>query len=287
MNWLGNLERKFGKYAISNLMYYIIILYGAGFIIDLVSPGFYSSYLSLNASAILSGQVWRIFTFLIHAPSDSIIFIIFSLYLYYMIGTNLEARWGAFRFNVYFFMGVLMHVIVALLIYAVTGMNMTMDTWFLNMSLFFAFAAVYPDVQFMLFFIIPVKVKYLAWLNGAYFVVTIVQGLLPASVLGIPEYYKIVYQANALAAVLSILNFIIFYFATRNYKRLSPKQARRRRSYRQETKQQKGKTRHKCAVCGRTEEDDENLEFRYCSKCEGTYEYCQDHLFTHTHVGKH
>ena len=104
-NWLNKLERKFGRYAIPNLMYYIIILYAAGFVLNLVNPLFYYQYLSLDASMILKGQVWRIFTFIIQAPSSSLVFIIFSLYLYYMIGKQLEYAWGAFRFNLYFFSG--------------------------------------------------------------------------------------------------------------------------------------------------------------------------------------
>ena len=94
MNWLTKLERKFGRYAIPNLMYYIIILYGLGFILELVNPYFYYQYLSLDAAAILSGQVWRIITFIIQPPSSSAIFMIFALYLYYMIGKELERAWG-------------------------------------------------------------------------------------------------------------------------------------------------------------------------------------------------
>lgn len=166
MNWLSKLERKFGRYAIPNLMNYIILLYGGGFILQLVNPSFYYQYLSLNAAAILHGQVWRIVTFIIQPPSTSVIFVIFALYLYYMIGMQLERAWGAFRFNLYFFSGVLFHVIAALAAYLLTGVSLPLDTWYLNMSLFFAFAALYPDMQFLLFFFIPVKVKWLAFLDG-------------------------------------------------------------------------------------------------------------------------
>ena len=159
-NWLDKLERKFGRYAIPNLMYYIIILYAAGFVLNLVNPSFYYQYLSLNASAILHGQIWRIVTFIIQPPSTSLIFIIFALYLYFMIGQQLERAWGAFRFNLYFFSGMIFHVIAAIIAYLLTGISFQMDTWYLNMSLFFAFAALYPDLQFLLFFVIPIKAKY-------------------------------------------------------------------------------------------------------------------------------
>lgn len=138
-NWLDKLERKFSRYAIPNLMTYIIILYVAGFVLNLINPTFYSQFLSLDAGKILQGQIWRIVTFIIQPPSDSLIFIVFVLYLYYMIGKQLEAAWGAFRFNLYFFSGMLFIVIGAILAYLLTGAVLPMDTWYLNLSLFFAF----------------------------------------------------------------------------------------------------------------------------------------------------
>jgi len=151
MNWMNKLERKFGKYAIPNLMYYIIILYAFGFVLDLVKPGFYYMYLSLDMAAILRGQVWRIFTFLIQPPSTNLLFVVFTLYLYYMIGRSLEYVWGTFRFNLYFFMGALFHVIAALLMYLLLHVSLPLGTYYLNMSLFFAYAALYPNQQFLLF----------------------------------------------------------------------------------------------------------------------------------------
>ena len=271
MKFLNKLERKFGKYAIPNLMYYIIILYGIGFVINIVDPRIYSKFLSLDAEAILHGQVWRIITFMMQPPSNSIIFVVFALYLYYMIGTNLERAWGAFRFNLYFITGVLGHVLGAILVYLITyfatgvGQVYLLDTTYLNFSLFFAFAAVYPDVQFMIYFLIPVKVKYLAYINGAFFLLSIITAV-------INRDWGIV-----IAVTISLLNFSIV---------SSTSELRRKKVYQQQVKQTKNITKHKCAVCGRSEKDDENLEFRFCSKCEGNYEYCQDHLFTHEHVKK-
>lgn len=288
-NWLSKLERKFGRYAVPNLMYYIIILYAAGFVLDIVNPEFYYRYLSLNAQAVLHGQLWRIVTFIIQPPSDSLVFIVFALYLYYMIGQHLEQAWGAFRFNLYFFSGMLFHVIAALLAYAVTGLILPMSIWYLNMSLFFAFAALYPDVQFLVFFMIPVKVKYLALIDALYFIYPVVQAFLPAY--GGNAYLGIYYKANAMEAVVSLLNFLIFFLGSRNMRPYSPRQRKRKREFQQNIKRAQhpvqmyaNGARHMCAICKRTELDDPNLEFRYCSKCNGNYEYCQDHLFTHTHV---
>jgi len=287
MNWMNKLERKFGKYAIPNLMYYIIILYAFGFVLDLVKPGFYYMYLSLDMAAILRGQVWRIFTFLIQPPSTNLLFVVFTLYLYYMIGRSLEYVWGTFRFNLYFFMGALFHVIAALLMYLLLHVSLPLGTYYLNMSLFFAYAALYPNQQFLLFGVLPIKVKYLAWLDAAMFAYTILQAFMPAYG---GSYFGWYYKANALAAFVSLLNFLIFFFASRNMVRFSPKEIHRKHTYhkavREGKREQTGPdgAKHRCAVCGRTELDDDTLEFRYCSKCNGNYEYCQDHLFTHEHV---
>lgn len=287
MNWLDKLERKYGRYAISNLMYYIIILYGAGFVLNFVNGSFFDRYLSLDVEAVLHGQIWRVATFIIQPPSDSLIFIIFAMYLYYMIGIQLERAWGAFRFNVYFFSGMFFHVVAAFIMYFMTGQSLPMNAWYLNLSLFFAFAALYPDMEFLVFFVLPIKVKWLALLDGLYFLYAIVQAFLPAyggSIIGV------IYKANAVAAIVSILNFLIFFISSRRVQPYSPKQMKRKHQFKQNIKQASrplsygnGAT-HRCAVCGKTDVDDPNLEFRYCSKCNGNFEYCQDHLFTHTHV---
>ena len=288
-NWLSKLERKFGRYAIPNLMYYIIILYALGFVLNLLNRDFYYQFLSLDAAAILHGQIWRIVTFIIQPPSDSLIFIIFMLHLYYMIGQQLEAAWGAFRFNLYFFSGMVFHVIAALLVYMTMGISLPLSVWYLNMSLFFAFAALYPNMQFLLFFAIPVKVKYLALIDGLYFAYAVLQAFLPAY--GGSGQFGIYYKANAVGAVVSILNFLIFFLGSRNMRPYSPQQIRRKREFQKNIRKAQrpvqmypNGAKHRCAVCGRTELDDPNLEFRYCSKCAGNHEYCQDHLFTHTHV---
>lgn len=294
MNLFSRLERKFGKYAIPNLMVYIIGLYILGLVIQIAGGDFYTNYLSLDVHMILKGQVWRIITFIIAPPADSsMFFMIFTLYLYYMLGNTLENVWGAFKFNMYFLMGIIFNVIAAFLIYFVFGESFPLTTYYLNMSLFFAFAITYPDMEFLLFFILPIKVKWLAIIDAVYMGATIVFGYifsyLPYSVqiriftplidLGIVPSPVI-----ATAALVSILNFIIFFLMTRNYKKYSPKEIHRKNKYKKQVHQAHDGSRHKCAMCGRTDTDFPELTFRYCSKCNGNYEYCQDHLFTHEHV---
>lgn len=290
MTWLDKLERKYGRYAIPNLMKYIIVLYAMGFILNYVNPGIYYNYLALDANAILHGQVWRIITFIICPPSNSLIWVLVSLSLYYFIGNQLEAVWGSFRFNVYYFSGVLFHVLAAILVYLITGSNIIyIDTTYLNLSLFMVFAAVYPDIKFLVYFVIPVKGKWLAAIDGLYFAWAIIQAFLPSY--GGNPVYGIVYKAQAIAAFVSMLNFIIFLLSAGLMKGYSPKQQIRKARYQKEVEQARRTninpstgTIHRCSVCGRTEKDGDHLEFRYCSKCNGNYEFCQDHLFTHQHV---
>ncbi|WP_394523192.1 rhomboid family intramembrane serine protease [Lacrimispora sp. JR3] len=270
MKFFYNLERKFKKYAISNLMYYIIGMYGVGLLMELFAPGFYWQYLSLDAGMILKGQVWRIVTFMIYPPgSTNLLFSLISMYLYYMLGQNLERIWGAFRFNVYFFMGVIGHVAAALVVYLLMGKTVYLTTEFLNYSLFFAFAATFPDLEFLLFFVIPVKAKWLAIFNGLYFLYGFIAGNM----------------ATRVTIFMSLFNFILFFLLTRNLSRFNPKEIKRKHHFQKQMKiMPQGGTHHKCAVCGRTEKDSPDLDFRYCSKCEGSFEYCSEHLYTHKHV---
>lgn len=294
MKFLNKLEKKLGKYAIKNLMYYIIMLYALGFVILLVKPEIYSNWLSLNAPAILSGQIWRIFTYIIYPPTGSMITILISLYFYYTVGTLLERQWGTFRFNLYFFTGVLLHAIAAVFIYLVWGMVLEMGTYYLNLSMFFAFAAMFPEMQVLFMWLIPIKMKWLAYIDGIYFAVTIAAGFLSehlsgAMIFRLYSFGIIANKAYAVMALVSLLNFLIYASTFRSVQRMSPKEVYRRKAYEHKVAQAqppKNAARHKCVICGRTEKEFPDLEFRYCSRCEGNYEYCQDHLFTHEHVKK-
>lgn len=274
MKFLRKLERNFGKYAVPNLMYYIILMYGAGIVIDLVMPGLYYQYLCLDAAAILRGQVWRLVTFLICPPSSGIFFNLIAMFLYYSLGTTLERVWGTFRFNLYFFSGILFHIIAAFVIYFLMGVSVPLTPFYLNNSLFLAFAATFPQMQFYLYGLLPIRAYWLGIFIGAEFLYEFLfGGLIARSCIG-----------------LALLNFVIFFMMTRNYSKISPREIKRKQKFKSDMKTAQAEkirlTHHKCAVCGRTEKDDPNLEFRYCSKCEGNLEYCMAHLYTHKHVTK-
>ena len=274
MNWFNKLERKFGRYAIHNLMYYIIILYGAGLAIELFAPQIYYRYLALDMNAILHGQVWRLVTFLMQSPGSGIFFSLIALYCYYMMGTTLERTWGAFRFNLYYFIGVLGTILTSLVLYLITGNSFALGTGYINLSLFFGVAMTYPDMTFLFMYIIPIKAKWLAAIEAVVYVYLFLTGGL----------------VTKIEIVLSLINVLLFFFLTRNYSRINPKTIHRRQEFKRAASSAKRPmdgtgARHKCAVCGRTDVTNPELSFRYCSKCAGSYEYCEEHLYTHIHVG--
>ena len=270
MNFLDKMERKYGKYAIRNLPAIIVALYAAGYLIYALMPELLM-YLTLNPYLILHGQVWRIVSWILVPPSRLDLFTIIMLYFYFSLGRTLEYTWGAFRFNVYIISGIFFTVVGAFILYFMGG-NGYFSTYYINMSIFLAFALTYPDMEVMLYFLIPIKMKWMGLVYGFFIVLSMVQGN----------------WADRISIVMSLLNFVIFFLMSRNIRRFSPKEVHRRNEFKRNVQkvQPKGMTRHKCAICGRTEEDGAHLEFRFCSKCEGNYEYCQDHLFTHQHVKK-
>lgn len=298
--FLNKLERKFGRYAIPDLIRYVIMLYCAGAFIGMLSPNIYYSYLCLDMKAVFHGQIWRLFTFLIEPYGFSrglgmvlsILFFVIQVHLFFLFGRSLEQAWGTFRFNMYFFCGYVLNIIAALILY-LSPLHLEVyhsGFQYIYWSMFFAFAVINGDMQFLLYFVIPIKVKWLAILDGAYLLYQVVSNLyhgVQYLAYGQAGYaYAAIYISSAVAIIVALANFIVFFLATRNYKRISPKDIHRRRTFKRQTQQNSGAPRHRCAVCGRTELDNENLEFRFCSKCEGNYEYCSDHLFTHQHVKK-
>ena len=276
MNFLNKMERKFGRYAIPNLTFWLIGAWVLGFIIQYTMPQV-QSLLTLEPYLILRGQVWRLVSWLLIPPAVNILFLIFFLSCYYFIGSSIEQAIGTFRYNVYLFGGLLFSMLGAFLLYvvyfitsgvSVTGIGYYFSTEYVTMSLFMAFAAIFHNTEFRLYFIIPFKAKWLGIIDAVWMAFMFIASN----------------WAGKVAIIASLLNFLIFFFCTRNYQRISPKEIHRKHVYRQQMRQAQNVTKHKCAICGRTEKDGAQLEFRFCSKCEGNYEYCQDHLFTHQHV---
>ena len=292
MNQHNGLRRKLEKYAIPNLTLYLIICYGIGYLMQYLVPAGYQ-YLMLDPFLVLKGQVWRLVTWILIPPdSSNIFFVLITLYLYYSLGGLLERIWGTYKYNVYLFSGLLFTILGAFVLcgYSVLmGAQPTMytglyllnngsavyfgqfSTYYINMSIFLACAASIPDVQVLLMFIFPIKVKWLGIVYGIILLVNCIQG-------GIATWIVVMF---------SLLNFLVFFLRSKGKMHLSVGQIKRQQEFHQKMRsagQTKGITRHKCAICGRTELDGDDLEFRFCSKCNGNYEYCQYHLFTHEHV---
>ncbi len=277
-------ERKFGKYAIKNLSFVLVVCYAVGYVLRIMDRSdTLIFFLSLDPYAILHGQVWRLVTWiLIPPPSGNIFFTLIMLYFYCSIGTTLERTWGTYRYNVYLLQGMVFTIAGSFLFlafqYVFNGNNVTeydflfsslyFSTYYINMSIFLAFAATFPDVEVLLMFIIPIKVKWLGVIYGVMLLFEFLQS-------GVDRKF-------AIAA--SMLNFIVFFITSRNMMHLNPKQIHRRQEFKRDVRRNTGVTKHKCAICGRTEVDSPDLQFRFCSKCDGNYEYCEEHLYTHTHV---
>lgn len=284
---LTKLERKLGRFAIPNLTMYILAGYAVGYVLYYMKPEFYMLLL-MDARAVMHGEIWRIFTWVCTIPQDFSIFLIFFFFLSYWMGTSLERTWGVFRYNLYVFSGMLFMVAGTLGIYLITGINISISTYYIYVASFLAFATCFPDIQLYVMMLIPVKIKWLAivdviWL--AYDFLSVGEILREPSQYGVSAVVARNYVWGIRASIVfSVLNFIIFYFATRNYKRLSPKEYKRKKKYIRQVQMANPIREHKCAICGRTPESGEDLTFRFCSKCNGNYEYCQDHIFTHEHI---
>lgn len=281
------MERKLGRYAIKNITLYLIVCYAFGYVIELVNPDFIS-FMTLEPAYILRGQIWRLLTWLVIPPSESnLFFVLIMLYFYYSIGRSLEMVWGTYRLNVYLISGMLYTIVGSFVLYgimrglgapAMTTFGLAFSTTYINLSIFLAYAATFPEMQVLLFFIIPIKVKVL----GIIYVVILAYECISIGI----RYGMLVGMVYWVVIGASLLNFVIFFFTSRRKVKFNPRQVKQRMEYRHNVAkaEQNRISKHKCAVCGRTSDSNPELEFRFCSKCQGNYEYCSDHLFTHTHI---
>lgn len=336
MDFLHKWDQKYGKHAIAHLTRYIIMTYIAGYILMLIggATGNYasiSSLLTLSPSLIMRGQVWRIFSWLLIPPNTLTssaydLLTIIMLFVYYQLGSLLEKMWGDFLYNVYIFTGLIMTIVGAFLLYFFTGHDygQLFSTYYVSLSIFLGFAMTFPEQQMLFMFFIPIKIKYLAIVDIAYLIYSVVQA--GRYGLWLPVLVMI---------LCSLAGTILFFFGTRKngaiyFKNRVQKNFQKKMQSGpysggrtpQNGPYSSGRTPqnglypgsrtpqgrpgapagnskidrtvfagpggkmpiHRCAVCGRTELDDPDLEFRFCSKCSGNYEYCSDHLQNHTHV---
>ena len=281
MRWLNRKIDKFGynhpRFGIPNLMLWVVIGSIIVYLLTLIDrTGSLGGYLAFSPTLILRGQVWRLITFvLILPPYGNPLFAAISLYFYFFIGRTLEQQWGTPKFTLFYLCGVLFHIIGGFLVWAFAGqpIYIGLSAHYLNLSMFFAFASLYPNMQILLFFLIPIKMKWLAWLDAAYFLYGIIVNPFPIRLL----------------PVIAILNYFLFFGADliRSIRSLFGRRPSAKtvkfRTAEKAAKENRGYL-HKCTVCGKTDTDYPDLAFRYCSKCNGYYCYCEDHIHNHVHI---
>lgn len=190
MNLLNQLERRLHRFRIQPFFRYLIFAMAGFYLLDLFSPTFnLLEKMEFNRDLIIQGEVWRVVSFLLIPPSyGNPLTVALMLYFYYFIGTALESRWGARRFLLYYLIGALAAIIAGF----ITGIG---TSQFLYLSMFFAFAIQYPDFQLLLFFVLPIKVKWLAAFNAAFYIFQLIVGD----------------WAIRIAILFSLLNLILFF----------------------------------------------------------------------------
>ena len=292
-------------------MLYIVLGNALVYILSIINED-YALYdiLCFNRELILQGQVWRLvsYVFTSFSTGSNVFFLIISYVCYFSLGRAMENAWGTCRFNLFYLSGVVLMDVFAMIL---GGIPVTIDGYtldnsiisilysdmgsYLNLSLFLGYATLYPDTHFLLFFIIPVK----AWIFALLDLV-----LTFANVISMTVPYN--FFPHNLFPLVAILNYFLFFgkdvlnvipLTWRiNFKRLFKKKQKyapekpkviqfpSAGSYQASVAKPKAPYNHRCTVCGKTDTENPDLEFRYCSKCQGYHCYCIDHISNHTHV---
>ncbi len=310
---MSNLQRKYNSFVykhrnkgIPRLMLWICIINAFVFIASYFLDFNALSLLYFDSAKIMQGQVWRLFTYIFTFASESnflgssIIGAAISIMFYYWVGNSLESVWGTLRFNLFYLCGMVLMAVYALIIHLIFGFNVSTNSHYLNMSLFLAAATLMPDARVYLYMIIPIKMKWLVWLDFGFTLYN-----MGATLWNIVPLWKIMppmFIAGSIFMVLlplvAIGNYFIFF--GKGVVNILPDWMRRKGSRPAQKKvirtqamptpdysnsaPRRASYHHKCAVCGRTDVDNPQLEFRYCSKCAGYVCYCLEHISNHAHV---
>lgn len=288
---MSKFEKKFGKYAISNITRLFIIFTLIGYAFYAFSPKVLDM-LVFDMDSILRGQIWRIVTWVFIPLGGASIWTLLFIVCLLSLGSSLEAYFGTYRMNLYFFTGILINIVGAILIYAFTGHSVQLNMYFILFCMYMMLGLFMPDAEVRLYFVLPIKMKWLLILFFAEFgyeiFASIKNAVAYAKQFGLPASLGVMYGLiNVSLMIFALINLFIFMF--KNKRHVSLKQKRRQRQFQSQFEPAKprpgsGIGHHKCAICGRTDEDDPSLTFRYCSKCAGNMEYCNEHLFTHEHI---
>ena len=291
---MKNLRRNFERFCyqhrnkgIPNLMLYITVGTAIVYFLSMIDESNTLYYaLCFDRALILRGQVWRLFTYVFTFNAGSVLLMLISLFCYYSLGRAMENVWGTLRFNLFYFTGIILMDIFCMIFGGFAA-----DVYYLNTSLFLGYATLYPNAHFLLFYIIPVK----AWIFALFDLAITFVDVFRLTFAGLIPYN--------LFPLIAIANYLLFFGKDVvnvipvswqiNAKRLFKKKSAKKTgtvpfpnagSYEASTAKVKEPYTHKCTVCGRTDVTNPELEFRYCSRCNGYYCYCEDHISNHTHI---
>jgi len=263
-------------------MLYIVLISAGIYIIGLLDARIFT-LIVFDIELIKQFQLWRLFTWIFFPLRSNMFFYAIALYFYYNIGISLEREWGAGKFTIYYFLGILLNSVYGLVLGLFFGRGgILLEPVYLNFSLLFAFATLFPDYSIRLFFVIPLKIKWLAIFTAAFFLFQIIAGIVLRDLF------------NSLLPVIAVLNYILLcgddlLSNIRPYikNRTSPQVINFKKTAKQVKREMDEKPyRHKCSVCGKTDVDYPDLEFRYCSRCNGYHCFCIEHINNHIHFSE-
>jgi hypothetical protein len=273
MKWIDQLDAKFGRYSVPNLTVFLIAGQVIAYFVSAMPVGGAPllQNIVLIPDRVLAGEWWRLITFLFAPPPMNILFAFIFWYLLYLMGTTLEANWGAFRYNVYLLLGYVASVLMAFVaLFAMGIVGGTASNTFLYGTVFLAFARLYPEFVLYIFFVLPVKIRWLAMFTWIIYGVTVL-----SSPLSLP----------AAMVIAAVFNYLVFFGRdiVRDMRHRHRKMQFQSRALRG-GKRIGRKMVHACHVCGLSSVDSPKTAFRYCSECGGAYCYCPEHLMNHEHV---
>lgn len=315
---MGNLKRNYNRFifkhrnkGIPNLMTWICLGNAAVFLLwrffNIPLPGL----LNFDSNAIMQGQVWRLFTYIFTFASEGSFFgsyvlgALFSILFYHWIGKMLEMVWGTLRFNLYYLCGILLTDLVGMAIHWGFGLPVSLNSTYLNLSLFLAVATLVPDNRILLMMFIPIKMKWMAWVDFIITANALITGIMECIFYwnAYGSYLGLFHLCIGLLPLVAILNYFLFFgrgianvmpdwlkrrmtAPKKNYRTTAQTPPRPDPNWANNYRSSNGERpyRHKCTVCGRTDTNCPGLEFRYCSKCKGYFCYCIDHINNHNHV---
>ncbi len=262
------------RWGVPGLMRYIIGANIAVYLLNLFSQGGLH-FLAMDTNAVLHGEIWRLFTYVLF-PTSGGFWLVISCMFYYWLGSALESIWGSSKFTFYYLSGTLLTSVAMVIAGLISGASYyAMGADYVNLAMFFAYAMYNPDAMVRLYFILPIKIKWLAWVDGAFFALGVVQALLARN------------WGGAIIPIMALMNFFVF-FAPAFHRKVDTVTAHHRpqavqfRKAVKEQQKQRGYN-HKCCVCGKTDTDYPDMQFRYCSKCQGYHCFCEEHIFNHVH----